>query len=250
MSKIFGQNKGFKIEKIIIELVNNKLLNDINLNYKTLIKKIFNLSDSCNPIVKCFKKEGHGLEKKTDLLFELENQRINISVKSGSANSVHQEKFESFLDFLDSISQLENNEKNLIKEFHWCDGTIENKGLVEDRKPKKIYASLHRTRFDSYIKILRRYKKQIFLRAWVGSKNPPDYLIYISNISEINSPKVINFNDFLEAHLNYNEQRGNIGLLTIQNWNACLQGQDHCDRSSKHRNDVQFKTKDIKDFFL
>ena len=87
MSKIFGQNKGFKIEKIIIELVNNKLLNDINLNYKTLIKKIFNLSDSCNPIVKCFKKEGHGLEKKTDLLFELENQRINISVKSGSANS-------------------------------------------------------------------------------------------------------------------------------------------------------------------
>ena len=39
-------------------------------------------------------------------------------------------------------------------------------------------------------------------------------------------------------------------MLTIQNWNACLKGQDHCKESSKHRNDVQFKTKDIKDFFM
>ena len=250
MSKIVGQNKGFKIEKIISGLVNDKLLDHIDLNYKILIKKIFNLSDSSNPIVKCFKKEGHGLEKKTDLIFELENQRINTSVKSGSANSVHQEKFDSFLDFLDSVKQLETSEKDLINEFHWCDGTIDNKGLVEDRKPKKIYANIHPKRFDSYIKILRRYKKEIFLRTWVGSKNPPDYLIYISNISEINSPKVLNFNDFLEAHLNYKEKRGNIGMLTIQNWNACLKGQDHFKKSSKHRNDIQFKTQDIKDFFL
>ena len=168
MSKIVGQNKGFKIEKIISGLVNDKLLDDIDLNYKILIKKYLIYLIVPIQLLNALKKEGHGLEK-TDLIFELENQRINTSVKSGSANSVHQEKFDSFLDFLDSVKQLETSEKDLINEFHWCDGTIDNKGLVEDRKPK-IYANIHPKRFDSYIKILRRYKKEIFLRTWVGSK--------------------------------------------------------------------------------
>ena len=251
MIKVVGQNKGFKIEKKIIDYVNKKLFNEINLNYKVLIKKMFDLSHSRNPIVRCFKEEGIGLQKKTDLIFELENQRLNISVKSGSANSVHQEKFNSFLEFLDSVSQLKISEKNLIKEFHWCDGSTDNTGLVKDRKRKNIYANLHPTNFTKYITILRRYKKDIFLRTWLGgSKNTPDYLIYITNINEIHSPKVINFSDLLDAHMNYKEKRGDIGLLKIQNWNACLQGQDLKPKSLKHRNDVQFKAKDIKNFFL
>ena len=72
----------------------------------------------------------------------------------------------------------------------------------------------------------------------------------------------INFNIILDKHLNMDESKGSIGLLTFQNCWACLKGQDHghpshkCDNScpkkpgNKHRLDIQFKSKDIGEFII
>ena len=87
--------------------------------------------------------------------------------------------------------------------------------------------------------ILREYKKEIFFRVFTGSENQPDYIVYFKKGVFF----VLDFADLLSKHLNAKESDSNIGILTVQNWNACLEGQDL--KGSKHRNDIQFKCKDF-----
>ena len=91
-----------------------------------------------------------GLEKKNDLTLQFQNKNVNISVKSGSANSIHQENIYSFVKFLESEKPLDIESKNLIYEFHWCDGTLDNSGSIEDRKSKTDYKKIHNEKYFKY----------------------------------------------------------------------------------------------------
>lgn len=260
--RIIGQNKGFDQEDIVRNIVNNKQLNQLNNDYQNLIKKMFGEKLKPSSIIYCYKNEGSGIEKKNDLTFETNNLTINTSVKRGSQNSVHQEKLSTFLVFLNSIRILNQREKDLINKFHWCDETIDNSGLVKDRMPKSQFKKMFTKDYDEYLEILRGFKKEIFFRVWVGSVNIPQFLIYFDGKNNI--PNLIKFDDILTKHLKFNETGDSIGLLTFQNCWACLKGQDHghkshkCDfscpkithKTIKHRLDIQFKSKDIKEFIL
>ena len=94
------------------------------------------------------------------------------------------------------------------------------------------------------MKILREYKKDIFYRIFTGTENQPDFTVYVKKSQFF----VLDFKDVLKKHLMIKETENNIGILTIQNWNACLQGQDLIGK--KHRNDVQFKIKDFQKYII
>ena len=232
-------NKGFEIEREIISNLNNQKITLLPIEYKKLMANLFKNIGGENELIKCEKKEGTGLEKKNDLTIKFQNKSVNLSIKSGSANSVHQENIHSFIEFLNSKKELEIERKNLIYEFHWCDGTLDNTGKIEDRKSKVEYKKTHKDKYARYMNILREYKKEIFFRVFTGSENPPDYTVYFKKGVFF----VLDFKDLLSKHLNTKESDSNLGILTVQNWNACLQGQDL--KGSKHRNDIQFKCKDF-----
>jgi hypothetical protein len=239
-----GSNKGFQVERNIVSNLNNKRFFKLATEYKELICMLFKRIKDENSSILCIKNEGTGLEKKNDLTVTFEEQIINISVKSGSANSIHQEKIQTFINFLESKKLLNDYKKNLIYEFHWCDGTYDNTGDVKDRMSKTDYKKNNQDKFLQYMGILREYKKEIFYRIFMGTENIPDFTVYFSN----NQFFVINFKDLFCKHMEFDESDSNIGILTIQNWNACLQGQDL--NGKKHRNDVQFKCKDFQRYLV
>ena len=232
-------NKGFETEREIISNLNNKKITSLPFEYKKLMINLYKNIDGENELIECAKKEGIGLEKKNDLTIKFQNKSVNLSIKSGSANSVHQENIDSFVEFLNSKKTLESERKNLIYEFHWCDGTLNNTGKIEDRKSKVEYKKTHRDKYTRYMNVLREYKKEIFFRVFTGSENQPDYTVYFKKGVFF----VLDFKYLLSKHLNTRETDNNLGILTVQNWNACLQGQDL--KGSKHRNDIQFKCKDF-----
>lgn len=239
-----GSNKGFQVERNIVSNLNNKRFFNLATEYKELICMLFKRIKDENSSILCLKNEGTGLEKKNDLTVTFEEQIINISVKSGSANSIHQEKIQTFINFLESKKILNDYKKNLIYEFHWCDGTYDNTGDVKDRMSKTDYKKNNQDEFLQYMGILREYKKEIFYRIFMGTENIPDFIVYFSK----NQFFVINFEDLFSKHMGFDESDSNIGILTIQNWNACLQGQDL--NGKKHRNDVQFKCKDFQRYLV
>ena len=171
-------NKGFEIEREIISNLNNKKITSLPIEYKKLMENLYKNIGGENDLIECSKKEGTGLEKKNDLTVKFQNKLVNLSIKSGSANSVHQENIHSFVEFLNSKKILESEKKNLIYEFHWCDGTLNNSGTIEDRKSKVEYKKINRVKYTRYMNVLREYKKEIFFRVFTGSENQPDYTVY------------------------------------------------------------------------
>tara|TARA_A100001011_G_scaffold299075_1_gene312122 strand:+ start:1068 stop:1850 length:783 start_codon:yes stop_codon:yes gene_type:complete len=259
-----GENKGFIKEREIISVLNKKTLKELDANYRTDILKIFQNSLNPNDEFKCYKNEGVGLEKKTDLTLEIKNKKINLSVKNGKSNSVHQESIYSFINFLNSKDILSKKETDLIMEFHWCDGTFDNTGYFENRKRKNYYKKIDNYRYRNYMNTLKRYKDEIFNRALLGTINQPEYLLYFESFNN-KTPHFIYMEDLLSYHLNNEDTEDSIGILRLQNCNPCLGGQDHghknhiciqgCPKiepkTKKHRNDVQFKMiDDIKKNFL
>ena len=258
-----GTNKGFIKEREIISTLNKQIFKNLNSDYKTKIMDIFQGDIKLEDQLLCSKIEGLHLEKKNDLTLEINDKKINMSVKIGNGNSLHQETIKSFVDFLNSKKILSKNQEDLIYEFHWCDGTFNNTGSFSNRKKRSEYKKKNYNRYRSYIDTLRNYKNDIFTRVMLGTINQPDYLVYFKNF-ENKIPHFINMNDLLNHHNVAERKEDHIGIFTLQNCNACLQGQDHghknhkcvegCPkiepRTKKHRNDIQFKMIDIKSNIL
>ena len=254
-----GINRGFAKEREIISVLNKIKFKDLNSNYKEKIKEIFQEKIEINDELACSKNEGVGLEKKTDLTLTVKNKQINMSIKIGSGNSLHQESIHSFIQFLKSNKKLTRNQIDLIYEFHWCDGTFDNTGSFSNRKRRSDYKKKNYNRYTAYIDILRNYKNEIFTRVILGSVNQPDYLVYFENF-EKKIPHFIEKSELLMHHVGVESKEDHIGIFTLQNCNACLKGQDHgheshiCNEScprikpmkQKYRNDIQFKMIDIK----
>ena len=254
-----GVNRGFELEREVINELNDKLFSDVSPIYKDLMQNIgFNIKN--NARISCQKNEGTLLEKKRDLVIEAESRSVNISIKRGNGNSIHEENINEFVNFLDSYSELEESEKDLIYEFHWCDGTIDNTGKVEDRKYKKEYRKQNEVKYSQYMTVLNNYKEPIFYRAWIGTINKPDYLVHFTKKNKIHC---YDFSQLLDYHLAYYSEH-TIGIMRMQNCRACLGGQDcghatHvCDSSCpkpkdhlvKHRQNIQLKTISIENIAL
>lgn len=119
---------GFKNEIDIVEYLNNKQFKDLNNNMQDFLSFAFNKQISNNEIIfsgKISKVECKNT--KPDIWITIGNQTKNISIKKGSANSTHQEPFDDFCKFLESIN-ISNNTINNLKLYHYGDDTLDGSG--------------------------------------------------------------------------------------------------------------------------
>ena len=88
---------GFDNENSIRRSIHNKRFYEINDNLrKNLLLKIHSPSINENDKIFCEKKGGGA---KPDILIRINHNKYFISIKTGSGNSVHQEKLDEFISF-------------------------------------------------------------------------------------------------------------------------------------------------------
>ena len=72
-----GSNAGFNKESTLIKSINNKSLKEMDSSSVILLKKLFPNYNLQEIFFSCYKNEGKGLEKKTDITIEAGNLKKN-----------------------------------------------------------------------------------------------------------------------------------------------------------------------------
>lgn len=135
------KNKGIQNEHEFIEYLNHKKIKELNpMAYDFVVTLFPNIND--NDIIYAIPRLDKG---KTDFVIRINETNKNISVKMGYSNSVHLERLDSFIDFLQKIKVDENTIKQFIK-FHYADDTIDNSGI--NRISSEEYKKRYQTEID------------------------------------------------------------------------------------------------------
>jgi len=234
---IKGQNGGSKWEEYIIEQIHGKNFNELDGKFQNLLM-IIGISNQNNGIIQAVKPKG--AREKTDIIISDNTENsINISVKSGSGNHIHQEKIYEFCDFIRS-NGFSEKEINEFLYFHWCDGTIDNSGI--ERINLKKFKKIHSNRYQKMINLFQKIKYECIKRVLIGNNEiyTPDWMFYGNNKDgDIYQWK---YDSVLEYHQStYNSEKP-VGNLGIQAWNACLNKNP---KSENKRYTIQFKWSNI-----
>lgn len=161
--------------------------------------------------------------------------QYGISVKKGVGNSVHQERVEDFIAFLNTIEIVDTNVANALRKFIWGDGTLDGTGNMTDRTKnvKKDYAE--------EIRIIQNYfsnhTQKILYRVLISGayEDKVDYIYYGDPHNGVwcNALDAVNY---LAKHVNTRATLC-IGKLSFQAWNRATYG-----GSSEHkRGQIQLK---------
>lgn len=120
-----SKNKGFVNENEFVEYINGKTYNQLNSNIKKFCSEIFGTANNnCSFVA----KKVTGNQKPDIVIF---NKTIGkyVSLKMGSGNSIHQEPFDTFVDFLKKLN-ISDESIDTLKLFHFGDDTINDTGKI------------------------------------------------------------------------------------------------------------------------
>ncbi|MEZ7741027.1 hypothetical protein O3794_05560 [Gemella sanguinis] len=268
---IIGDNShGFDNEKLIVNALNNKKLNLLPGHFKKFINTIcsdYHIKLSDNIVIQAKKAETEvdpetkrKINPKPDIYIIIGDNSFGISTKMGSGNSVHQEKVESFIEWLKN-SKISIKDPTIYDDLRlliWGDGTLsgdspverDSTGNIKNRFTTQEFKSLYPEKWRKIQDFLILHKKEIIQRAlFFGKTNKEVHYIYhgtVTHGSWISQQELLNFN--LNKPLN--TSTFNVGRLSFQLYNADKKGTPS---GSKKRGIVQFKyanlSKDI-DFLI
>lgn len=229
--------EGFSNEKSIINAINNNKIGDLNSNLKAFVLYIFKNTITEKDIIQCSLKAG---QNKADIAICVKEKTYNISIKSGTGNSVHQEPIEEFILFLEKNYNISNSLSNDLRFFIWGDGTYDGSGEIKNR----IDAREFLVKYPDLVNRLRHFfspHKEDLLNRFVinGSKSieSPDFIYY----GKVTNGCWAKKEDILKWLLDKtNESTGTIplGRLTFQAWNRNLKGGN---KSEHKRGVIQLK---------
>lgn len=215
-----GDNtSGFENEDELIEYLNSKKIKDLNSNMKDFIFFIFGNIDEENIIQATSGKSG----QKPDMIITINNVIKRISIKKGTGNSVHQEKVDVFVEFLESIN-ISNETINKLLKFHWGDGTSDGTGS------QRISSSDYKQQFPEEIEMINKEfnkEKNIkeFIYRFIMQGKSDDYdivdALYYGNVNEghwASKDEIIEY----VVNNTFNLNSIHFGPLTYQIWNRCL----------------------------
>lgn len=215
-----GDNtSGFENEDELIEYLNSKKIKDLNSNMKDFIFFIFGNIDEENIIQATSGKSG----QKPDMIITINNVIKRISIKKGTGNSVHQEKVDVFVEFLESIN-ISNETINKPLKFHWGDGTSDGTGS------QRISSSDYKQQFPEEIEMINKEfnkEKNIkeFIYRFIMQGKSDDYdivdALYYGNVNEghwASKDEIIEY----VVNNTFNLNSIHFGPLTYQIWNRCL----------------------------
>lgn len=233
---------GTKNETLIVQALNNKKFSELNDNLQQMILAMSENSVLPDTLIKAEKIKG---KHKADIFVEINNQKYNISIKCGESNSVHQEKVEDFISFLESEYNIEDNLKNDIRFFIWGDGTLDGTG----KKSNRMDANELKQNFPDIIIRLKEFfhenKKQMIERFLINgavSEFFPDFIYYGTSDEGI----LANVQDmYIWLCDDRNEKTSStipVGRFNFQAWNRGIKG----DKSENKRGVIQLKWRPIK----
>jgi hypothetical protein len=215
-----GDNtSGFENEDELIEYLNSKKIKDLNSNMKDFIFFIFGNIDEENIIQATSGKSG----QKPDMIITINNVIKRISIKKGTGNSVHQEKVDVFVEFLESIN-ISNETINKLLKFHWGDGTSDGTGS------QRISSSDYKQQFPEEIEMINKEfnkEKNIkeFIYRFIMQGKSDDYdivdALYYGNVNEGHWASKDEIIEYVVNNI-FSLDSIHFGPLTYQIWNRCL----------------------------
>lgn len=232
-----GQD-GFENETLLMEALNNKRFNELNKNLKDVITFTSEKPINENMLIQAYKVGG---TNKTDLVIEFNSEQYNISIKKGTGNSVHQEKVDEFILFLQKEYGISDELKDDILYFIWGDGTLDGTGNVSDRIDAPGFKRKYPDKVNNIRTFFHENKKDLierFLIKGVKSDSSPDYIYY----GTPENGTIVNAKDALEWLADDKNEKTRatipVGRLTFQAWNRNINGGD---KSEYKRGSIQLK---------
>jgi hypothetical protein len=223
-SRIKGDNShGFKNVAAIIDALNNKRVLEVQ---ESLLEFIYELFPNASSVSAISCKKISGL--KGDILIWLDKDKKNtknISVISGSGNSVHQENIYAFNSYLKNELGAPDELIQSYNSFHFADGTCDNTGGVEARVSAREYKNLHPMELKRVQLFLDRHRRVLLERFIKKNYDFPDvdYIFY----GNTELPYWAKIEDLIESEMKIkNNTRAtlSVGNLSLQTWNRSLMG--------------------------
>lgn len=228
--KIKGTNEGFNTEILIENYLNKKKIICLKSSkikdfiYYICNKNNIEINQETEIIVRDFNKKKFKINgsPKTDKVFEIAKKKFNVSIKTGKGGSFHQEPEATFIEFLKSHTEIDNEKIIFLKRF-----------LKSDKiKIKNSILS----------KFFNQNKSILINRVFSGRFNEPDTDYYLFcpkikkedskeiKINKIEKSKYLKKSSLIElVNNNISSGRCPVGLLTFQAYNR------------KRGTDIQFK---------
>lgn len=116
-------NKGLIKEQVFIDYINGKRISDLNNNIKHMFSQIYDSVDD-NEIVEAGFIEGF---QKPDFYVIYKGRRVNISLKTGRSNVIHEDNIKSFILFLRSKGISKRTQQTILL-FQYGDATLDGSG--------------------------------------------------------------------------------------------------------------------------
>ena len=118
-----NQETGTIFEESVVQHLNGYTFKNLSEIYKSLIKKVFpDIKETS--LIKSGTIRGF---MKPDIFIEAEGKIKNISLKTGAARVIHQERVQTFIGFLRSKGISDETLKTILL-MHFSDGTLNGTG--------------------------------------------------------------------------------------------------------------------------
>ena len=188
------QDTGTKFENYLVNLFNNKKFSELNNQGQYVIKNIFDKYDD-NAVFESGLVRGF---MKPDIYIKHGDKTVHISVKTGTARTVHQERISTFIPFLRRLG-ISNRTLQTILFMHFSDGTMDGTGekrySFEDMryhlKDRIIEANRE---LNSRIEIVQAFIEHCMFVGVITNAIPADYIYH----GEENFGYLVSKEDFIK----------------------------------------------------
>lgn len=216
----FNKNiSGFENEREFYEYLNRKKVKELNPIFRDLFETLYgNLTGE-----EIIRATINYTRQKSDLYIKIKGITKGISVKKGVKNSVHIEKIEEFIKFLENNNIPQEIVEEVLK-YHYADGTIDGTGR------KRISSAQYKEKHQDKLDLINRYfsKENIvrnaidrFVLIGNNSHESIDAIIYgvVDDFVWITKDEIINI---IVDHKDIQRTGLSFGPLFYQPMNRCL----------------------------
>lgn len=229
------KNEGLHNEQQIINNLDGKHYYQLSDNLKIFLKYLYSDIKDDDKIIA---KKVNNLYK-SDISIIVNGKEKYVSIKSGSENSIHLEKLDTFIGFLQSI-KVNETIINYLRLYHYGDDTYDGSGFKRysaEQAKNKYYKEI--MIFNKYISHDNLLKKIIerFLFSGLKEDKKVDCIYYGNEQYGVYATK----NEIMKWLVNnkcYHIRTIHFSSLTFQNW---CRNVNYNKKSESHRDYIQIK---------
>lgn len=236
-----GYNDGVKNEKAIVDALNEKTLQSVSDCLKGFVQQIDNTVGE-DTVLTAQKIGGQGF--KPDVQIKIGESLVNVSVKKGSGNSVHQERTEYFIHYCMKYLDMTEEEKEGLLKYLYGDGTIDGDSQPEERLSDSLLIETYKKEIDIVQAFLDRNKRHLIERFLIYGRLgrerdvKAEYLYHGDAVDGVWCPLDYSAIDYMIELPKSKDAPLTIGPLTLQVWNRNLEAKPEYE---SRRHSIQIK---------